>query len=89
MIFIEKWAGLITNSSPYAVAPGAGVSQVNFQCARPGELSARSGQTAVSFTTHTGSTASPIVMVRHQIGSQECVVYQNASGHVFVGKGLQ
>lgn len=89
VITIDKWGGLVTNASPYTLAAGAAVTQVNFQCIRPGELTSRNGQTSVTFTTHSGSTAAPVVMCRHQVGQLECVVYQNASGHVFVGKGLQ
>lgn len=89
MIIIENWQGLISNVSPYGIPPGAGVSQINFQCLRPGELTTRNGQTTVTFTTHTGATTAPIAMVRHQLGTQECVVYQNAAGHIFVGRGVQ
>lgn len=89
MIVIDKWAGLVTNASPYSLPPGAAVTQVNFQCLRPGELTTRSGQTSATFTTHTGSSTAPVVMVRHQIGSLECVVYQNAAGHLFAGRGVQ
>lgn len=89
MIVIDSWKGLVTNASPYAVPPGAAVTQVNWQCIRPGELTTRNGQTTVSITTHTGATTAPIAMVRHQIGASECVVYQNAAGHIFVGRGLQ
>jgi hypothetical protein len=89
MIVIDKWRGLATNASPYAVPPGAGVTQVNFQCLRAGELTSRNGQTSVTFSTHTGGATAPMVMVRHIIGSQECVVYQNAAGHVFVARGVQ
>jgi hypothetical protein len=88
MIVIDKWKGLVTNASPYAIPPGAAVTQVNFQCVRPGELTSRFGQTSVTFTTHTGATTAPVVMVRHQLGAQECVVYQNAAGALIVAKGL-
>ena len=89
MIVIDTWKGLVTNGSPYALPPGAAVTQVNFQCRRPGELQSRGGQQSVSFTTHTQGSVAPVVMVRHQLGVNECVVYQNASGHLLVAKGLQ
>lgn len=89
MIIIDTWRGLVTNASPYALPPGAAVTQVNFQCIRPGELTTRNGQAVVTFTTHTGASTAPIAIVRHRIGAQECVVYQNAAGHVFVGRGVQ
>ena len=88
MITIDKWAGLVTNASPYAVSPGVAISQVNFQCVRPGELNARDGQTQLSFTTHS-ATASPIVSVFGcQIAGSESVLYCNSGGAVFISKGL-
>jgi hypothetical protein len=89
MIVIDTWKGLITNGSPYALPPGAAVTQVNFQCRRPGELTARNGQSAVTFTSHTGSTTAVVEMFRCPIGASECVVYQNAAGNIYVAKGLQ
>lgn len=89
MIVIDSWKGLITNASPYALPPGAAVTQVNFQCIRPGELTVRNGQTSVTFTAHTATTGVPVVMARHPIGAQECVVYQTDSGKLVVGRGLQ
>jgi hypothetical protein len=89
MIVIDNWKGLVTNASPYAIPPGAAVTQVNFQCVRPGELTSRFGQTSVTFTTHTGATTAPVVMVRHQLGAQECVVYQDAAGVLIAARGLQ
>lgn len=89
MIVIDNWKGLVTNASPYAIPAGSAVTQVNFQCIRPGELTARNGQTEVTFTTHPDVTAPPVVMVRHQLGSQECVVYQTAAGVLVAARGLQ
>lgn len=88
MIVIDTWKGLVTNASPYALPPGTAVSQVNFQCRRPGELSARNGQTSVTFTTHTGGSTAVVEMFRCPIGTAESVIYQNAAGHVFIAKGL-
>lgn len=89
MITIDTWRGLVTNGSPYALPSGAAVTQVNFQCRRPGELMARGGQTAATITVHTGASVPIIEMFRCQIGTLESVVYQNSSGHVFVAKGIQ
>jgi hypothetical protein len=89
MIVIDNWKGLVTNASPYAIPAGAAVTQVNFQCVRPGELTSRFGQTTLSITTHSATSSAPVVMVRHQIGSSECVVYQNASGHLIIARGVQ
>lgn len=89
MIVIDSWKGLVTNASPYAVPPGAAVTQVNWQCLRPGELTTRNGQTNVTFTTHAGATTAPVVMARYGIGTNECIVYQTAAGTLYVARGLQ
>lgn len=89
MIVIDTWKGLVTNGSPYALPVGAAVTQSNFQCRRPGELNARNGQASVTFTTHAGATVAIVEMFRCPIGASESVIYQNASGHVFIAKGLQ
>lgn len=88
MIVIEKWAGLATNASPYAIPPGAAVTQVNLQVLVPGQLSVRPGLAAVSWASHTGS-GQPVSAFRYQHGSTETVVYQNASGFLYVAKGPQ
>lgn len=89
MIVIDTWKGLVTNGSPYALPPGAASTQSNFQCRRPGELTSRGGQQSVSFTTHSGTTSAIIEMFRCPINGLESVVYQNASGHIYVARGLQ
>lgn len=86
MITIEKWAGLVTNASPYGLPPGAAVTQVNLQIISPGELSVRPGTAAVSFVSHTGAQ-SPIIRAFRYPGAQEAVVYQNASGAILVARG--
>jgi hypothetical protein len=89
MITIDTWRGLVTNGSPYALPPGAAVTQVNFQCRVPGELSARNGQTSVTFSTHSAGSTQVVEMFRCPIGASESVVYQSANGHIRVAKGLQ
>lgn len=89
MIVIETWRGLVTNGSPYALPPGAAVTQVNFQCRRPGELTARNGQTSVTFSTHSAGSTQVVEMFRCPIGASESVIYQSADGHVRIAKGLQ
>jgi hypothetical protein len=88
MIVIDTWKGLVTNASPYAVPIGAAVTQSNFQCRRPGELSARNGQASVTISTHAGTTVPIIEMFRAPLAGVESVIYQNASGHIFVAKGI-
>jgi hypothetical protein len=87
MIIIEKWSGLATNASPYALPPGAAVTQVNLQVLSPGRLTVRPGLAAVSFSSHTGATA-PIRTALRCPGSQEAVLYQNSDGVIFVARGI-
>lgn len=86
MISIEKWAGLVTNASPYSLPPGAAVTQVNLQVISPGQLVVRSGVTAASFAAHTGSTA-PIIRAFCYPRETDSVVYQNNLGEIRVAKG--
>lgn len=85
MIVIEKWAGLVTNASPYAIPPGAAVTQVNLQVIVPGQVSVRPGSTSVTFATHSGATAAVVRMFRYPRDSEN-IVYQNASGQIRVGR---
>ena len=85
MISIEKWAGLVTNASPYAIPPGAAVTQVNLQVISPGNVTVRPGTAAVSFSSHTGSTT-PIIRAFRYPRSEENIVYQNSEGKIFVAR---
>jgi len=88
MIVVDNWKGLVTNASPYALPPGAAVTQINWQCVRPGELSARGGQAAVTFASITAGTTIPVVMARYGIGTSECVLYQDAGGKLRIARGI-
>jgi hypothetical protein len=88
MIVIDTWRGLVTAGSPYALPPGAAVEQTNWQSRRPGELQARNGQTAVTFSSHTAGTTQVVEMFRCPLGASEGVIYQSADGHVRIAKGL-
>jgi hypothetical protein len=87
MIVIDQWKGLVTNASPYATPTGSAVTQVNLQAIIPGVVAVRSGVTSVSMATHTGSTAAIVQMFPFQHGTTAHLVYQNASGLVYVAKG--
>jgi hypothetical protein len=86
MIIIDKWAGLVTNASPYAIPPGSAVTQVNLQVISPGQVVVRPGTAAVSFSSHTGSTQAIVRAFRYP-GSTEAVLYENSSGVLFVARG--
>ena len=86
MISIEKWSGLATNASPYAIPPGAAVTQVNLQVLSPGQITVRPGLAAVSFASHTGSQDAIRAAVLLP-GTQESVVYQTSAGSLYVASG--
>lgn len=86
MITIEKWAGLVTNASPYAIPPGSAVTQVNLQVISPGRLTVRPGFSAVSFASVSASS-SPIRTALRQPAATETVVYQTADGAIRVARG--
>lgn len=87
MIVIDTWRGLVTAGSPYALPPGAAVTQSNWQCRNPGELVARGGQVAVSFSTHSSAGTQVVDVFRCPIGSSEDVLYQTADGHIRIARG--
>lgn len=83
MIVIDKWAGLVTNASPYSIPPGSAVQQVNLQCLVPGKLTVRAGLTPITFTS-ADSTSSPVRSVfRYQNGTTEHLVYQDSAGLIY------
>lgn len=85
MIVIDKWSGMITNASPYALPGGACVYQSNIQCLRPGQLQTRGGL-ATAATVKTGAdTANPVVSaVRYSVGAIENVVVHSGTSISFV-----
>jgi hypothetical protein len=72
MIVIEKWSGLITNASPYALPGGACAIQTNLQCLRPGELRGRAGMTVAT----TVGTSQVVSVVRVTPGVVDSVLCQ-------------
>ena len=78
MINIEKWSGLITAASPYALPGGAMAEQVNLQCLRPGQIECRNGYT-------TAAPSPPVVSaVRYSVGTQDKLfVMANGGFYIF------
>lgn len=85
MIVIEKWAGLVTNASPYSIPPGAAVTQVNLQALVPGQLSVRPGHNAMTFSSLTAGTSPVRSAMRYPNGN--AIIYQDAAGAIRVGVG--
>jgi len=77
MIVIDKWQGLVTNASPYAVPPGAAVTQVNFQCLSPGAISVRMG-----VTSHATCGTSAVRMVRMDSATEQRVAVISYAGTI-------
>lgn len=75
MIVVEKWSGLITNASPFALPGGACSVQTNLQCVRPGEVRGRPGMTQAA----TVASGQVLAAVRMPTGSSERVIVQCGS----------
>lgn len=87
MIIIDKWPGLVTNASPYAIASGAAVTQVNLQAIIPGQVSVRPGMQAVTWASLTSGTVPVRVAFRAPCGSTERLIFQDSAGVVRAGEG--
>lgn len=85
MITVDKWAGLITNASPYLLPPGSAATQVNFQCVRPGELESRRGLSSAAAITTGATTASRLIEMYSFRGLTDAcgVVVQTNGGQVY------
>jgi hypothetical protein len=86
MIVIDKWAGLVTNASPYSLPPGAAVTQVNLQVIAPGSVTVRPGLAAATFASSAGGS-SPVRSTMRYPGATDSVVHQNSSGVIYVSRG--
>lgn len=87
MIVIEKWAGLVTNASPYSIPPGAAVTQVNMQVISPGQLAVRPGLQAVTFSSGSGISG-PVRSAYRYPGTTDAVLFQNDAGVIAVYRGV-
>lgn len=87
MIVIDKWTGLVTNASPYAIASGAAVTQVNLQAIVPGRVSVRPGMQAVTWASLTGGTSPVRRVFRAPCGGTERLIYQDDAGVVRSAEG--
>tara|TARA_R100000278_G_C5333542_1_gene115596 strand:- start:132 stop:464 length:333 start_codon:yes stop_codon:yes gene_type:complete len=83
MLVIDKWPGLVTNASPYAIPPGASSEQVNLICINPGQLITRDGLTAKTYESNDTSSTVVIKMFRFQDGANENLLYQDSDGNIY------
>lgn len=81
MISIEKWAGLATNASPYAIPPGAAATQVNLQVINPGQIVVRSGLANV---TASGAPNRVFQIYRSPSETSERLIIQTDAGTVYI-----
>lgn len=81
-----KWAGLVTNASPYSIPVGAAVTQVNLQILSPGQLNVRPGNASVSFASVTATTDKVVSAFRYP-STTDAVIYQDAAGKILVARG--
>lgn len=88
MISIEKWAGLVTNASPYAIPPGAAVTQINLQAISPGQLVVRPGLQAVTFAATVSATQPIISAFAYRRAGAVVVVHQDVAGNVFTTSAM-
>ena len=87
MIVIDKWTGLVTNASPYAIPSGAAVTQVNVQVIVPGQITVRPGMVNVTWSSMTGGTSPGRRVFRAPCGGSERLIYQDSAGVVSAGTG--
>lgn len=83
MITVEKWAGLVTNASPYSIPPGAATTQVNLQAVSPGQLTVRPGLQAVTLASTVSATTPVVSAIGLKRAGDDNIVYQDADGQVY------
>ncbi len=83
MIEISKWAGIVSNASPYVIPAGAMAEQINLQIINPGQISVRPGLTSQTWSATDVSTKSIVKAFRYQREVGEQVVYQDADGNIY------
>ena len=79
---LQKWGGLFTNASPYAVPPGGAVTQVNLTCSTMGQLTVRNGMRIVAFNDGAPSNCLDVAGYAHN--GQNKVLLFDASGMLSV-----
>lgn len=81
MARIEKWGGLLTNASAYAIPPGGAIVQINLQNTVPGQLSCRGGMRRIAFGSGFSNTNDIRELWRYAYGNsndEKLVVFDSA-----------
>lgn len=77
---IEKWGGLLSNVSPYAIPPGGAAIQINLQNVAPGQISVRGGMRQMAFASALSGGATIRDLYRYAYGTslaEKLVVYDD------------
>ena len=88
---IQKWGGLVTQASPYAIPPGGAQQQVNFTLAKPGQLTSRGGMRPMDDVTASGGSGyiEQMWTVSGGIaGKADAVLTLNENGDLYLIPGL-
>lgn len=85
MLRLQKWGGLLTSASPYAIPPGGAVVQINLQNLAPGQMSVRGGMRAMAFDAGLAGSADIRELFRYAYhdGNEKLLVF-DASGAIQV-----
>jgi hypothetical protein len=82
---LQKWGGLLTSASPYAIPPGGAAVQINLQNLAPGQLSVRGGMRPMAFDAGMAGAADIRELFRYAYsdGNEKLVVF-DATGSIQV-----
>jgi hypothetical protein len=83
---IQKWGGLVTQASPYAVPPGGATQQCNFMLSKPGQLTSRGGMRLMGDPLNAGGTdlVEQMWVISGGVGKADTVLTLDASGNLYL-----
>jgi hypothetical protein len=83
---IQKWGGLVTQASPYAVPPGGAQQQVNFMLSKPGQLTSRGGMRLMGDPNNAGGTGlvEQMWVISGGVGKPDTVLTLDVSGNLYL-----
>ena len=87
---IQKWGGLVTQASPYAIPPGGSTQQVNFTLAKPGQLTSRGGMREMTAANldQGGGVVEQMWVISGGVGKPDRIVTLNDAGEVTIVGGV-
>ena len=83
---IQKWGGLVTQASPYAVPPGGAQQQVNFMLSKPGQLTSRGGMRLMGDPAVASGKdlVEQMWVISGGVGKPDTVLTLDASGNLYL-----